>query len=154
MDETSYQALTAYNRETKRLDDVYRGAVKKSGLPACAFWILYTLRMESGSFTQSQICEFLYEPKQTVNSALKKLEADGYLSLSPGADQRSKPVQLTDKGLQLASVSADRVADAEAQALLSMTREERERFIQLTVRYRTLLEDALQKDGAPSESKI
>ena len=102
MDDASFRALLAYNWETKLLDDVYRSAVKKCGLPECAFWILYTLRMEPDSFTQARICEFLREPKQTVNSALKKLEAGGYLTLSPGADQRSKPVRLTDSGLQLA----------------------------------------------------
>lgn len=83
MDDASFRALLAYNWETKLLDDVYRSAVKKCGLPECAFWILYTLRMEPDSFTQARICEFLREPKQTVNSALKKLEAGGYLTLSP-----------------------------------------------------------------------
>ena len=44
MDDASFRALLAYNRETKLLDDVYRSAVKKCGLPECAFWILYTLQ--------------------------------------------------------------------------------------------------------------
>ena len=48
MDDASFRALLAYNWETKLLDDVYRSAVKKCGLPECAFWILYTLRMEPG----------------------------------------------------------------------------------------------------------
>ena len=90
MDDASFRALLAYNWETKLLDDVYRSAVKKCGLPECAFWILYTLRMEPDSFTQARICEFLREPKQTVNSALKKLEAGGYLTLSP-AQQAGTP---------------------------------------------------------------
>ena len=90
MDRNAYQMLIAFNRETKKLDDVYRSAAKSCGISECAFWILYTLRVEEKSFTQAEICEFLIEPKQTVNSALKKLEAEGYLTLSAGADQRSK----------------------------------------------------------------
>ena len=144
MDDASFRALLAYNWETKLLDDVYRSAVKKCGLPECAFWILYTLRMEPDSFTQARICEFLREPKQTVNSALKKLEAGGYLTLSPGADQRSKPVRLTDSGLP----------EAEAEALRRMTPEECERFIQLMARFRTLFETVLRETDTSAESKI
>ena len=154
MDDASFRALLAYNWETKLLDDVYRSAVKKCGLPECAFWILYTLRMEPDSFTQARICEFLREPKQTVNSALKKLEAGGYLTLSPGADQRSKPVRLTDSGLQLAHDRVDRIQEAEAEALRRMTPEECERFIQLMARFRTLFEAVLRETDTSAESKI
>ena len=95
------QALMAYNKEMKKLDDTYRSAAKTCGMAECAFWILYTLRVEEKSFTQAEICEFLVEPKQTVNSALKKLVAEGYLALSAGTDQRSKLVRLTPKGSSL-----------------------------------------------------
>ena len=78
------QALMAYNKETKKLDDLYRSAAKNCGMAECAFWILYTLRVEEKSFTQAEICEFLVEPKQTVNSALKKLVAEGYLAPGQG----------------------------------------------------------------------
>ena len=101
------QALMAYNKETKKLDDLYRSAAKNCGMAECAFWILYTLRVEEKSFTQAEICEFLVEPKQTVNSALKKLVAEGYLALSAGTDQRSKLVRLTPKGEQLARERRD-----------------------------------------------
>ena len=40
------QALMAYNKETKKLDDLYRSAAKNCGMAECAFWILYTLRVE------------------------------------------------------------------------------------------------------------
>ena len=117
MDSVSYQTLMAYNKETKKLDDLYRSAAKNCGMAECAFWILYTLRVEEKSFTQAEICEFLVEPKQTVNSALKKLVAEGYLALSAGTDQRSKLVRLTPKGEQLARERVDRIPEAEAAAL-------------------------------------
>ena len=98
MEQDAKRMLLEYNKETKRLDDLYRCAAKQCGISECAFWILYTLRAEERQFTQAEICEFLIEPKQTVNSALKKLEAEGYLTLSAGADQRSKRVCLTEKG--------------------------------------------------------
>ena len=97
MEQDAKRMLLEYNRETKRLDDLYRCAVKQCGISECAFWILYTLRAEERQFTQAEICECLIEPKQTVHSALKKLEAEGYHARTSGADLRSKRVALTEK---------------------------------------------------------
>ena len=143
MDRNAYQMLIAFNRETKKLDDVYRSAAKSCGISECAFWILYTLRVER-PYTQAGLCEFLHEPKQTVNSALKKLEAEGFLVLSAGDDQRSKRVRLTEKGEQLARTCADRVAEAEARAIGSMSPDDRAALIRLTELYGTLLSEQLQ----------
>ena len=151
MDRNAYQMLIAFNRETKKLDDVYRSAAKSCGISECAFWILYTLRVEEKPFTQAEICEFLIEPKQTVNSALKKLVAEGYLALSSGADQRSKLVRLTPKGEQLARARVDRIPEAEAAALRAMTPDERGALIRLTGRFRALLEQQLKKRELPPE---
>ena len=134
MDRNAYQMLIAFNRETKKLDDVYRSAAKSCGISGCAFWILYT---------QAEICEFLIEPKKTVNSALKKLEAEGYLTLSAGADQRSKRVCLTEKGERFVKAHVDRVPEAEAAALGAMTAAERDALIRLTGRYRALFAQKL-----------
>ena len=143
MDTISHQTLMAYNVEMKKLDDLYRGAAKHCGMAECAFWILYTLRVEDRSFTQAGLCEFLAEPKQTVNSALKKLEAEGYLILSAGADQRSKRVCLTEKGERFVKAHVDRVPEAEAAALGAMTAAERDALIRLTGRYRALFAQKL-----------
>ena len=158
MDAVSYQTLMAYNREVKRLDDIYRGAAKTCGMAECAFWILYTLRVEDKYFTQAEICEFLAEPKQTVNSALKKLVAEGYLTLSAGTDQRSKHVRLTPKGEQLARERVDRIPEAEAAALRAMAPDDRAAFLRLTRQYRLLFERQLRtlsshssQGGTPSE---
>ena len=154
MDVISQQMLLAFNAAMKHVDDVYRRAVRQYGLSECAFWILYTLRVER-PYTQAGLCEFLHEPKQTVNSALKKLVAEGYLALSSGADQRSKLVQLTPKGEQLACERVDRIPEAEAAALRAMRPEDRAAFICLTRQYRLLLEqqfrESKSKGGTPPE---
>ena len=143
MDAISQQMMLAFNAAMKHVDDVYRRAVRQYGLSECAFWILYTLRVER-PYTQAGLCELLHEPKQTVNSALKKLEAEGFLVLSAGDDQRSKRVRLTEKGEQLARTCADRVAEAEARAIGSMSPDDRAALIRLTELYGTLLGEQLQ----------
>ena len=141
------EMLLAYNRETKRLDDLYRSAAKRFGIPECAFWILYTLRVEQRQFTQAEICEFLIEPKQTVNSALKKLEAGGYLALASGADQRSKRVVLTEKGERFAAEQIDLVPEAEAEALFAMPPEDRAAFIRGLRLFCRLFDERLRAGG-------
>ena len=74
MDEHAYRRLREYNDSLKAIDDTYRAAARRFGLPECAFWILYTLRVERAPLTQSEICALQYQPKQTVHSALKRLE--------------------------------------------------------------------------------
>ena len=143
MDAISQQMLLAFNAAMKHVDDVYRRAVRQYGLSECAFWILYTLRV-GHPYMQAGLCELLHEPKQTVNSALKKLEAEGFLVLSAGDDQRSKRVRLTEKGEQLARTCADRVAEAEARAIASMSPDDRAALIRLTELYGTLLSEQLQ----------
>lgn len=44
MERDAKRMLLEYNKETKRLDDLYRCAAKQCGISECAFWILYTLR--------------------------------------------------------------------------------------------------------------
>ena len=148
MDRNAYQMLIAFNRETKKLDDVYRSAAKSCGISECAFWILYTLRVEEKSFTQAEICEFLIEPKQTVHSALKKLEAEGYLARTSGADLRSKRVALTEKGEQFARAWIDRVLEAEAAALCAMPEAERAAFVRGLHLFCRLLEEGFCENGA------
>ena len=148
MDRNAYQMLIAFNRETKKLDDVYRSAAKSCGISECAFWILYTLRVEEKPFTQAEICEFLIEPKQTVHSALKKLEAEGYLARTSGADLRSKRVALTEKGEQFARAWIDRVLEAEAAALCAMPEAERAAFVRGLHLFCRLLEEGFRENGA------
>ena len=143
MDAISQQRLLAFNAAMKHVDDVYRRAVRQYGLSECAFWILYTLRVER-PYTQAGLCEFLHEPKQTGNAALTTLDAEGVLVLSAGDAQRSKRVRLTEKGEQLARTCADRVAEAEARAIGSMSPDDRAALIRLTELYGTLLGEQLQ----------
>ena len=75
------QRLYEYNTIIKENDELYRGVARTLGLPDCAFWILYALRESAQVLTQSEICNAMYQPKQTLNSPIKKREADGYIAL-------------------------------------------------------------------------
>ena len=119
----------------------------RSGLSPCSFWILYVLREDEDPLTQSEICEMLHEPKQTVNSALKKLDLDGYITLSSGSDRRSKSISLTEKGLCLAAGTVDLVMAAEQSALEEFTEEELHTFISLFRKYTQTLKQKTKNIG-------
>lgn len=141
----SNRRISEFNSIYKKWDELYRDIAKAFGLSDCAFWILYSLRESDACLTQSDICNIIYQPKQTVNSALKKLEQDGYILLVPIKDRRSKQITLTDKGLLLAEQTADRVLLAEETALTQFSCEELDLFFRFFYRYTDLLEQNLSK---------
>lgn len=152
MKDDIYNVLTEYNNALKENDDIYRIVAKTFGLSECIFWILYVLRMEKTELTQSGICQYLYEPKQTVNSALKKLEADGLIALVSGKDKRCKYIRLTERGSLLAGKTADRVIQAEGRAFSGLSAEEREMLIDLLNKYNGLLKEeitSIEKERKP-----
>lgn len=137
--------LVQYNSIIKECDGLYREIAKIYGLSDSVFWILYALREEKQEMTQSELCNTIYQPKQTVNSALKKMERDGYLELTARGDRRSKQICLTQTGIQLAEATVDYVISAEHRALSGLTEKERNTFITLFQKYTDLLRDSINR---------
>ena len=123
--------LTSYNSAWKMNDNTYQQMARALGITETMLWILYALRLEPDGITQSRICEFMREPKQTINSALKKMEADGLLTMQSGACKRTKIIRLTAAGHALAQKTADRVLRTEQRALAQFSEEEFRQFCTL-----------------------
>lgn len=138
-------ALAAYNELYKEQDDLYRAAAHGFGLSDCAFWVLYALREAERPMTQSDVCAAVYQPKQTVHSALKKLIGEGFLRLTEGRDRRSKYLVLTERGEALARRTVDPVMAAETAAMNTMTEAEQAQFLYLCRRYNTALRQYLPR---------
>ena len=96
------------------------------------------------NITQSDVCTVLYQPKQTVNSALKKLESEGYITLTP-AGAHTKNISLTKSGTKLCEQTVDKVIEAECAALGNMTDEESENMTALMKLYSVLLKNQTAK---------
>ncbi len=73
--------LTAFNKIHKEMDIVYHNYAKDFGLSDTAFWILYSVSEQNGSFTQRELCNDWSFTPQTVNSALKELEKRNIITL-------------------------------------------------------------------------
>lgn len=142
MEEREY--LAEINRIYKEGNETYHMAAKSLGLSDCAFWVLYFLRSAETKLTPSALCAEMYEPKQTVHSALKKLEGEGYICFEQGSDRRSKYVSLTERGRLLAENTVDQVIRAELTALCEMGEEDKRTFISLFVNYTELVKKSME----------
>lgn len=137
--------LSEYNNIIKENDNLYRNLAKKLGLSECSFWILYTLRFEGCTLAQSDVCNYLFQPKQSINSALKKMESDGYIELVHGTDRRSKQISLTADGIRFCERTVDRVIALERSALHDLPEEEHKLFLSLFRKYTDILKEYMEE---------
>ncbi|MCI8384972.1 MAG: MarR family transcriptional regulator [Acutalibacter sp.] len=140
-------SLLELNQVLKEADDLYRSATRRLGVPECTLWVLYSLRVWPGPITQTQLCQLIHQPKQTINSALKAMEAKGHITLSPGSDRRTREITLTPQGVELAEQTADWLIRAEGQALASLQPAQRQAFLQAYRKFNLLLRDAIDSWG-------
>jgi DNA-binding MarR family transcriptional regulator len=95
---TAKEVLVTFNVTINGSEEIYRAVARSFGLSDCAFWILYCIRQSEEKVTQKDICSFIYQPKQTVHSALKKMVEDGLIEIGDYNGKRHKYVTLTEKG--------------------------------------------------------
>ncbi|MCD8009634.1 MAG: winged helix-turn-helix transcriptional regulator [Lachnospiraceae bacterium] len=134
--------ISEYNQISKECDMIYHSAALRLGISDCAFWIFYTLSDTERQYTQSEICDSSFMSRQTVNSALKKLEKDGYLTLSRSQEKAGKTISLTEKGVNFFDRYIRPVLRAEENACGMFTEEEKEWFLKT---YRLLTERLSQE---------
>lgn len=132
--------LAAFNQLYKEMDEIYHVYAKEQGISDTVFLILYSLYENNSSYIQKELCSEWHYPPQTVNSALKSLEKQGIISLEavPG-NKKNKLVSLTEHGLTLTQRVIARLTDAERNAILSMTADERRTLLSLTEKYTEFL---------------
>ena len=87
-------------RKTARaITQYYEKILAPSGLKATQLSLLAVLQA-SGPIAISQLAERLLMDRTTLTRNLKPLERDGLILTAPGADQRTRLVQLTAEGQQ------------------------------------------------------
>lgn len=125
------------------LNAVYHEIALKFELSDSAMQILYMICDYDGSCLLRDICRLSGLSKQTVNSAIRKLERENIIVLDK-TQNRFKMVRLTDNGKSLVDKTALRVIDMEISILSSWTNEEVEKYLELTEKYLNDLKDKYQ----------
>ena len=95
---------------------------------------------------QARIAEEFSYSRQTVNSALKTLEARGLVELaSSEGDRRAKVVSLTPEGRAFADEHIVPAIEAEDRAFGTLLPEERAEFLRLADAYARAIDDELTR---------
>ncbi len=126
--------MKRYNHLCSEIDGAYHEMSVKLGLSDSAMRILYTICDAGDSCLLQEICLRSGISKQTINSAIRKLEAEGILYLE-AAGAKNKNVRFTEKGKALAKQTAVRMIEAENEIFADWPREDVEQYLALTERY-------------------
>ena len=128
------EEMKRFNHLLGELDGAYHEISFKLGLSDSAMTILYTICDKGESCLLQEICLQSGVSKQTINSAIRKLEAEGILYLEP-AGAKNKSVCLTEKGKAFAAKTAGKVIQMENEVLASWTKEDIEKYLDLTKQF-------------------
>lgn len=122
--------LARLNHLTSEIDALYHEASFRLGLSDSAMRILYTLCDHGESCPLREICRVSGLSKQTINSALRKLEQQGVVYLTADGG-RAKTVCLTESGKHLANATVSRLTGIENEILAAWPQADREEYFRL-----------------------
>ncbi len=143
----SKRMLIEYNLIFREMDEVYRQIAEHYGLSECAFWILYAIRESDNNYTQSDLCRILSLSKQTINSALKKLEENEYIMLQcDERNRRNKRIIFTKSGEKLANNTVDKVFEVEEKTFSYFENDDAEKYMEYFRKHLRILREEARKD--------
>lgn len=132
----SSQPLKRCNYLLGEIDAVYHKLSQNLGISDSVFTVLYTICDLGDPCPLANICHSSGISKQTVNSALRKLEAEDIVYLKPDG-HKTKIVCLTEKGRALADRTAGKIIAMENDIFSSWNRKDVDRYLELLERYQT-----------------
>lgn len=128
------EEIKRFNYWASEIDAFYHMVAVKAGLSDSAMNILYTICEQGDGCNQSDIYKLAGISRQTINTAIHKLEKDEILYLKDG-EGRNKTVFLTDKGRNLVDEKVKPLLEAEDALMHSWTAQEREELVHLSKKY-------------------
>lgn len=139
-----------FNHLTGEIDAAFHEMAQKFGLSDSVMSILYTLCYSGDCCLLNEICKQSCMPKQTINSALRKLERENVIFLEAYGN-RQKRVRLTEHGKTLCRRTVLQVIKIEDDIYDEWLPEEREKYIELTQRYLSTLRRKIETLGGNDE---
>lgn len=128
--------IKRFNHLISETEAVYHEIALKLGLSDSASQILYTVCNNGDCCPLQEICRISGISKQTINSSLRKLEADGIVYLKQ-ISGKSKNVCLTEKGKTLTENTVAKLITAENEIFSSWSKEDVNKYLELTELYLT-----------------
>lgn len=142
MSSTIKEQMEKLSQQYKAREAIYHDAAVKCGLSDSVFWIFYALCEAEREYTQNDLCNEWFCPKQTVNSAISTLVKNGYVYLEvvPGTRNR-KIIRLTEAGKQFSQQNVQAFIESERRAFSRLTEQERQTYLALEDKHLSLLRE-------------
>ena len=128
MERITSEGMRRFNHLVSETDAAYHEAALKMGMSDSIMQIMYILCDKGGDCPLGEICRLSGISKQTINSALRKLEEEGIVYLE-GMDGKKKRACLTEEGKRTAERTVVKLIEIENGILASWPREELERYL-------------------------
>lgn len=138
----NHQKVKRYNYVMNEINAIYHDAAMRMGISDSVQSILYVICENGDRCLQSEIYKQTGISRQTINSAIRKLEKDGIVYLEQGQG-RNTIVCLTDAGKEAADKKARSIIRIENEIFDEWTEEELRMYQELTERYRDSLKKKL-----------
>lgn len=138
--------LDVLYRESDRL---YYELARGCGLSDAAYWMLYEIVYCGGKATQRSLAQSFAYSRQTVNTAIKSLEAKGLVRLEfEEGSRKCKVVLLTEAGKALCEERLVPAMEAETRAFAGLSAHDQEELVRLVGAYAEAIDrqiDALRE---------
>lgn len=134
MKKTYYDKMHRANYLFNDLEMLYHQAARKLGVTDSVLCVLYVIHEKGEPCLLHDVCMESGISKQTINSAIRKMEKEGILYLE-SCKGKAKQICLTDKGRIYVKETAARVFGAECDAFADWSEEEIEQYLYLIEKY-------------------
>ena len=137
--------MLEFTRIMGEVDTLYHEASFRLGLSDSEMSVLYILLSNGKECDISYICKMSGAKKQTINSALRNLEANGYIKIEIYSHKK-RLVCLTKQGKDYAYATAGVLMNIEKQVFQNWTQEEMDYYISLSMRFLDNFKDISDKE--------
>lgn len=136
MDESIRKQIDIIKQKIKELNSLYHIAARKSGISDSEISIWSVLLNAEEEFSQQDLCDLLYLPKQTVNSLISNFIKKGYVNLEHVTGTRNrKMIRLTEEGYLYGKSRVMWIFEAEQKAMEGASLQEMQVCISMLERY-------------------
>lgn len=126
------------------LDSLYHQAAQKIGVSDSVMFVLYSLYENQGVLLLNDIRKITGISKQTINSAIRKLENEEIIYLEQTGG-RAKTVNLTEKGKEYTNHTIARLFTAECNVFNGWTTEEINQYVHLMEKFNNDFRQQIEK---------
>ncbi len=133
-----HERIYRINCLTEDIDSLYHQAALKLGVSDSVLFILYMIYINGEKCLLYDIYKLSGISKQTINSAIRKLEKEEIVYLEK-YNGKTKMVCLTEKGKSYASQTAAKLLEAEYNAFRDWSEEEIDVYLRLIEKHNTSL---------------